>query len=120
MTKAKAELPARTGQLPHGTSELADLQVRTERRGVGKQLHQGILQELTVAGLRLKLLQQSAPEPTATAIAEFAAWLRDRQAELRQVVSELEQGRRADSSDDLAAIAADLRERYGCVMIFDL
>ena len=42
------------------------------------------------------------------------------QADLRLVVSELEQGRPAASTVVLETIAADLRERYGCAMTFDL
>lgn len=119
MTGAKEELLARHGLPGVVPGEDADLWRRAERRGIGRQLHQGILQELTVAGLRLKTLGDTAPDPTAAAIAEFAAWLRDRQAELRQIVTELEQGRPVDSKLDLSAIAAELHERYGCQLSFD-
>jgi len=108
------------GGVPRGISgKDAELRVRVERQSIGKQLHQGILQELTIAGLRLKALETAAAEPTASAIVEFSQWLRERQAELRGIVSQLEQGDPPGGGVDLAAIAADLRDRYGCDMSFD-
>lgn len=118
MTEVKAELLARDERLRRDTGEDAAPQVAAERQRIGRQLHRTILQDLTVAGLSLKSLQDMAPQ-SAAAIGEFAAWLRTRQSELRRVVAELEQGRRGDSGSDLAAIAADLHDRYGCEVTVD-
>jgi hypothetical protein len=112
MSEVKADVSEKAGQ-PSAAAGDADVPVRAERRDIGKQLHQGILQDLTIAGLRLKVLQDGAPELTATALAEFAAWLRGRQAALRKLVSELEQGRPA-GAHDLAAITAIVQQRHGC------
>jgi signal transduction histidine kinase len=116
MTEKRAEPLVRGGRTPDVAGGEADQRIRLERQSIGKQLHQGILQELTVAGLRLKVLQDAAPPPAADAIAEFSQWLRQRQAELRQVVSRLEQGEAGSNDAVLAAIVADLNERYGCAV----
>lgn len=116
MTETKSEQLVRGGP-PRGVGGGdADRRIREERQTIGRQLHQGILQELTVAGLRLKVLENTSPPP-AGAIAEFSEWLRERQAELRQLVSRLEQGEPGGSETDLTAIVADLHERYGCQVV---
>lgn len=119
MTEAKAELLARGGRVRADSGDTAPAGVEAERQRIGRQLHQTILQDLTVAGLRLKTLQDAAPQSGGAAIGEFAAWLRARQSELRRMVAELEQGRRGDSGSELATIAADLHDRYGCEVRFD-
>lgn len=119
MTSADSELLAPGGQPPAASGEDTAHRIEAERQRIGRLLHQTILQELTVAGLHLKRLEDAAPEPTAAAIAELSDWLRQRQSELRRVVTELEQGRRGDGAADLAAVAANLRDRYGCDMNVD-
>ena len=117
MTDAKTEILAKPGAAG-GAGHDADPSVRAERRAIGKQLHQGILQDLTVAGLRLAVLREGAPEPAATAIAELATWLQERQAELRALVSNLEQGN--PGGGDLLVVVAALQQRHGCDLAVDL
>ena len=83
-----------------------------ECRRIGRDLHQGILQDLTLAGFRLRTMQTAADgETAAVAIADFASWLRDRQADLRRYVSDLEAG---GPAADIANLASELEESCGC------
>jgi hypothetical protein len=106
------EASGRTASVPVEQAARSD-----ERRLIGRQLHQGILQELTVAGFRLKAMQSAAPETAAAAIGEFAEWLRARQAELRHYVARLEDGL-SDEPIELTAIAAELAA-CDCRVSFD-
>ena len=90
----------------------------SERRTIGRELHQGILQDLTVAGFRLRALQSAEPAISAAGIADFANWLRDRQADLRRYVTSLEQG--LPNATDIDGVAADLMAQYGFKLSFDL
>lgn len=119
MTESNADLLARSGPVRAAPGEVAGHPVEAERQRIGRLLHHTILQDLTVAGLHLKQLEDAAPEPTASAIRELSRWLRERQSELRRIVTELEQGQRGDGGTNLAAIAADLHDRYGCEVNVD-
>lgn len=58
-------------------------------RAIAKSLHDGIMQDLTVAGFRLRALEQTAPDGLRSEIGALAAWLSERQAVLRDFVSAL-------------------------------
>jgi signal transduction histidine kinase len=120
MTEIRGQLPE-TGQASAGDVRPSASERRSdERRAIGRRLHQGILQDLTVAGLRLKALEDQAAAPTATAIGEFAAWLRERQAELRRYVAALEQGL-GDTlvETELARLADALLAQHQCRLSID-
>lgn len=60
-----------------------------ERRRIAQALHDGILQDLTIAGFRLRSLQRSEGTDVKADLGLFAEWLRGRQALLRDFVSSL-------------------------------
>ncbi len=64
----------------------------SERSRIARQLHAGILQELTVAGFQLRALHDQVPASAKPAVKDLASWLEVRQAELRQLVAELQGG----------------------------
>jgi hypothetical protein len=118
MIETRAQFPQREDVSEGLSRDAADKAARaTERRTIGRELHQGILQELTVAGFKLKAMQSGEPAASAAAIADFANWLRDRQADLRRYVTSLEQG--LDCEIDLARVAADLTAQYGLKLSID-
>ena len=90
-----------------------------ERRNIGRYLHQGILQELTVAGFRLSAMQKASDGKTAAALADFATWLRDRHAELRHYVGRLEEGNAPDISDEFALLVSQLEGSHGCRLLLE-
>lgn len=120
MTETPGQLPE-TGQASVASARPTGAEPRgDERRAIGRRLHQGILQDLTVAGLRLKALEDQAGAPTAAAISEFAVWLRERQAELRRYVGSLEQGLGDNMLEsDLASLADTLATRHQCRVSVD-
>jgi signal transduction histidine kinase len=67
---------------------IAQDQLQAERRRIAEMLHNGILQDLTVAGLRLGALERSNGA-TAAELHALAQWLGERQAALRYLVSDL-------------------------------
>jgi len=69
-------------------ASIAQDQLQAERRRIAQMLHDGILQDLTVAGLRLGALERSNGA-TAAELQALAQWLRERQAVLRDLVSDL-------------------------------
>lgn len=85
---------------------------RGERTRIARQLHAGILQELTVAGFQLKALHDQVPKGSRPAVDDLASWLEMRQRELRQFVAELEGGNRFRG--DLGAIIDDAKTGFGC------
>src|SRR4051812_22401228 len=52
---------------------------RGERTRIARQLHAGILQELTVAGFQLKALHDQVPKASRPAVDDLASWLEMRQ-----------------------------------------
>ena len=120
MTETQGQLPG-SGQTSVGDPRPAELEARSdERRKIGRRLHQGILQDLTVAGLRLKAIEDQATAPSMAAIAEFAAWLRERQGDLRVYVSSLEQGLGGNALDaELATLADSLAAQHQCQVSVD-
>ena len=89
-----------------------------ERRRIARQLHGGILQELTVVGLQLRALHAQVPPDNRPAVSELADWLEIRQAELRQLVAELH-GESA-LHGDFTAIVERATAEWGCAVTLDI
>lgn len=60
-----------------------------EQRRIATALHNGVLQDLTIAGFRLLALERSAPTALQPDIRALAKWLQERQASLRGFVASL-------------------------------
>ena len=90
-----------------------------ERRRIGHHLHQGILQDLTVAGLRLAAMQKTPMNGLSAEVAQFADWLRDRQADLRRYVGDLETGSMDHDRVSLDDLAAEMIRHGRCTLSVD-
>lgn len=114
----RKDLPSRRRTRSIPSTDTAE-GARAERRRIGRELHQGILQDLTVAGFRLKTLEDAAQDDALkTEVNALAAWLRSRQAALRTFVTDLEAGENSGGQVGLSAVAEALLQR-GCVLSFD-
>jgi signal transduction histidine kinase len=60
-----------------------------ERREIGRLLHDGILQDLTVLGFELSTLRRDAPPAMQVKLTALSDWVATRQAALRELVSTL-------------------------------
>ena len=91
---------------------------RTEERArLARDLHDSILQDLTAASLRLKVLARSVPEDVGTHLDDVHALMFSQQQRIRQYVEEqrsTDRGRDAALSQPLRALVKILREQWDC------
>lgn len=88
MADTKSEAPPRT-RAARRTSRPVGAAWLHERRRIARALHDGVLQDLTVAGLKLRAIAGGRDETIRPALVELSGWLAERQADLRSLVAEL-------------------------------
>jgi signal transduction histidine kinase len=74
--------------------ELADTAISRERQRLSRDMHDGILQDLTAVSLHLEAISRSVPEERRGAIGDLSNLIRAQQARIRSFVSEMNPGMR--------------------------
>jgi signal transduction histidine kinase len=74
--------------------ELADAAISRQRQRLSRDMHDGILQDLTAVGLHLESISRFVPEERRGAIGDLSNLIREQQARIRSFVSEMNPGMR--------------------------
>ncbi|HEY8380545.1 MAG TPA: histidine kinase [Microvirga sp.] len=119
LTKLVAERMATSldeGVLRREREEAAAL---AERVRLGRDIHDGVLQSLTAANLKLKLLSLNAVGDSVTEIERLRALLAEEQRRVRAFVEDTRTGQirsdLVDVRDDIEARVRSLADQWGCV-----
>jgi signal transduction histidine kinase len=97
--------------------ELAALAVEGERSRLARDLHDGILQDLTAANLKIRAISESAPDGTRKELEDVSTLLSEQQRRMRTFVRAINP--RSEAGDwvfasEFAPLVASLESQWDC------